>query len=104
MSEVHCPAKHTKPQVPDEAWRCPKCGIGPDHKSGGFVIEGGAEDSADDCTLLHDSDELACYNCEFSATGKSFARAYRVKAGLVKCEACAGSGLVRAAGVDRERG
>lgn len=95
MSEtgVSCGVKHTRPQIPDADWLCPKCGIGAEHKSGGFVIE---DPASEECSQLHDDDGIYCSNCGFGASGKSFARLYAKAKSLVPCEHCHGTGLVKA--------
>lgn len=92
---MNCGAKHTKPQIPDDDWKCPKCGISVDHPSGGFVVEESAEASDDDCPQLHDEDGVCCNNCGYGASGKTFARLYAKRASLVPCAHCKGSGFVK---------
>ena len=91
---MNCTEKHTKPDIPDDAWKCPSCGIGADHKSGGFVID---MDSLDACEKLHDNDSVSCYGCGYGTTGRAFARQYAKSVGLVPCKHCKGAGMVKKA-------
>jgi DNA-directed RNA polymerase subunit RPC12/RpoP len=92
-----CGAKHTKTQIPDEDWKCPKCGVGADADRA-FIIQDSDAASSDDCPLLHEADELGCDNCGFGSTGKAFAGRYAKKAGLLRCEHCKGTGMVKGRG------
>ena len=94
---VLCGAKHTKPQIPDDAWKCPKCGAKADSEKP-FVIEDGPEDHAEDCALLHEEDYAFCENCGYGANGKTLARQYARAASLVSCPHCKGTGMVKAEG------
>jgi rubredoxin len=89
--EMICQAKHTKFQPSDEQWICPKCGA----DSAFFVVEDGAEDSDDDCPLLHNEDEIECGKCGYGGTGKSVAAQMTRKLDLVPCPCCKGAGYVK---------
>jgi rubredoxin len=86
-----CPAKHTKVQVPDSDWKCPKCGEKANGKDG-FVIGDGP---AMDCELLHADDSVECYKCGYGGSGAAFSRLYAKAQNLVPCEHCKGTGTVK---------
>jgi len=91
--EIQCGAKHAKPQIPYEAWKCPKCGALADSERA-FVIQDTDETASDLCTLLHAADEIGCDNCGFGSSGAALARRYAKESGLVPCEHCKGKGMV----------
>lgn len=93
MSEI-CGAKHAKPQIPDEEWKCPKCDITADHETGGFVIEDPDGEASPECPLLHDHDGVCCSNCGYGASGKSLAKLVAKRRNLVPCGSCKGTGFV----------
>jgi len=86
-----CSRKHTVPQIPDEYWKCSKCG-----EVDNFVLEPpeGMEDKDEDCPLLHDDDDCVCYSCGNATTAKRFAASFAKKNDLVACPCCAGKGLL----------
>lgn len=83
-----CTRKHTKYQVPDEHWKCPKCGSG----EGDFFVEFAVDD--EDCEILHDDDDVICSQCDYSASGRSYSRLMSKGLHLVKCPHCKGSGYI----------
>ena len=88
-----CFAKHTRPQIPDSDWRCPKCGAtANDDKA--FIIEEINDRASENCGLLHENDEISCWNCKYYTTGKKLAAAYAKQKALVPCPACKGTGYV----------
>lgn len=89
-----CPAKHTKPQIPDEDFKCPKCGTTPDTEEHQFYIQEPSEQADPNCPLLHDADGLGCDKCNYGVSGKRFAAVYAKQQRLVSCEHCKGTGLV----------
>ena len=95
MNEIKavCRAKHTRPQIPDADWRCSKCGANADDDRG-FLIEEPDEHASEGCELLHETDEIYCWNCKVSTTGKKFAAAYAKQKALVLCPTCKGEGYV----------
>ena len=90
---THCGAKHTVPQIPDDKWACPKCGVGSDAQAP-FVIEDRDANSSDDCALLHAEDYCVCGNCGFVASGSSLARRYAKEQALIPCPRCKGTGMI----------
>ena len=90
---VRCGAKHTKPQIPDEAWKCPKCGATADSERA-FVIQDTDEAASELCPILHAADEIGCDSCGFGSSGAAFARRYAKESGLVPCGNCKGTGMV----------
>lgn len=84
-----CTEKAARPQVPDEEFKCPKCGA----PAGTFVIED-SECFDSRCLLLHESDLLVCYECRYETTGKALALRYKKQADLVTCPCCKGKGVV----------
>lgn len=105
-----CVGKHTKYQPPMSEWLCPKCGAGAEFRDGngrmqdGWIIQDPAEDAADDCDQNHSADNLGCNRCGYGCSGEAFARRLQRAAGMVKCEHCNGSGLVKAAEAVRKVG
>lgn len=89
-----CPAKHTHPQIPEAAWCCPKCGATANNNAP-FVIENADINAQDDCQLLHETDEIYCWECKTGTTGKKFAAAYAHQQDLVPCPTCQGTGYVK---------
>lgn len=89
-----CSAKHTRPQIPDKDWHCPKCGA-TDSWDKGFVIEMSDIHAADDCELLHEADEIHCWNCGGTTTGKKLAAAYAKQQDLKPCPTCQGTGYIK---------
>lgn len=87
---MNCEHKHTKYQVPDEEWKCPKCGVTANQTEGFFLDD----PVTTDCDMLHDEDYLRCYACGYDDTGKKFAAKISKKKNLVKCECCNGKGYV----------
>lgn len=92
---AECSHKHANPPIPDEDWKCPKCGRTAEDATGGFVI-GDPVEGTNDCERLHEEDGVYCYGCDYATSGKAFARAVAKRRNLVKCEACKGSGFVEA--------
>jgi len=90
----NCNAKHTKIQLTDEEFKCPRCGKGPDDD--GLVIEGGPEEANLSCTLMHDDDLLYCATCGYETTGKRLVARHMKKRALVTCPWCKGAGVVSA--------
>jgi hypothetical protein len=90
-----CPVKHTKYQPTDEDFACPKCGATPDSDEG-FYSEF-SPDGAEDCPMLHDDDELRCYRCDYTTSGKRFAISIAKAKNMVKCPHCKGAGLIEGA-------
>ena len=95
MSKIQtaCRAKHTRLQIPDADWRCPKCGAAADDNNA-FIIEKVDEYALEYCGLLHEKDDLLCWNCGTATTGKKLAAAYAKQKALVPCPACKGTGYV----------
>ena len=86
-----CDFKHTKYQ-PDTMteWACPKCGQ--DNKHGNFCIEDGVNG---ECELLHIEDEIKCYGCGWSGSGKEYADYIVKKLKMTPCPCCNGRGYVK---------
>jgi hypothetical protein len=84
-------AKHTKYQVENVDFLCPKCGKGPEDD--GLVIDESADESSE-CEQLHEDDFLRCYSCDYETNGKAFAAAVARKKDLVPCPCCHGKGFV----------
>jgi len=87
-----CTAKHTKYQVPNDQWRCPKCGAGAE--LGLFCIWDADETSEEYCELLHDGDFLQC-DCGYQTHGAQFSKLARKKAGVATCPTCKGKGVIQ---------
>lgn len=85
---MNCQRKHTKVQIPDEDWKCPKCSKG----VGYFCVDDFGED---ECSLLHNDDLLRCYECGHEVSAQTFVRNHVKKQELVKCPCCKGSGMVK---------
>lgn len=88
-----CPARHTKPKIPDDEFICPKCGLGP--IGGGLLILEDAEDADSDCPDLHNDAFVNCENCGYGATGKAYAKWYAKQRNLIACPTCSGTGFIR---------
>ena len=86
-ARIRCTHAHTAYQPTSQEWKCPRCGSG----TRNFWIE---ESPSPDCEDLHDSDEICCQACRFTATGKEFAAALVIAKGLVTCSHCQGKGVV----------
>ena len=87
---MRCIAKHTKVDIPDEEWFCPKCGAGVDD---GWVIDYVPDEAHPDCELLHDEDYIICENCGYETTGKNLVRRYLKRKDMVTCPLCRGKGV-----------
>lgn len=83
-----CQEKHTKYQVADKDFKCPKC----DTPAGDFYID---RSPNSECEKIHPIDEIVCLSCDFRATGQAFANQVKKALGLVKCECCKGAGYVK---------
>jgi len=83
--KMACKFKHTKVQVPDKDYICPKC------KSTEFFI---IECENYDCEKLHNNDFIQCEDCGYEISGSRFASIYIKKQHLVKCSHCKGTGFV----------
>lgn len=94
---------HVIVQIPDEDWKCPKCGVGvevgPWDK--GWVME----DCVNyECEKLHNQDTIVCQQCGFGMTGKEYSNWYAntkcikkknpVKGKGIICPCCQGKGTV----------
>lgn len=89
---VKCTAKHTKYQVPDDVWKCPKCEATAKQPDGFF----NDESENNDCPQLHEGDVLVCYRCKHQTSGKAFAARLQKAANMVPCPTCKGHGIVKA--------
>ncbi len=87
-----CTVKHTKYQVSDAEWSCPRCGEGNEH----FTIEMSADGSHPDCAAIHVEDEVYCTNCKYGWSGESATKALMKKHNRVCCPTCKGAGTVPA--------
>lgn len=91
-----CHEKHTQYQPPIDEFRCPTCNA----EAGVFIVDQGPNSN---CDLLHLEDVLECVRCSEKnprrerdyISGKSFAAMLQKKAGLVECDCCKGTGLVK---------
>lgn len=88
---MNCTYKHTTYQPEDSEWACPKCGA--KCEDGDFVVDT-SPDEEGNCILLHDRDELRCFKCDHSISGKAWANRLQKKKNLVECPCCKGKGLV----------
>ncbi len=89
-----CTKKHTLYQPTIDEWCCPKCGERDD-----FVIDNdiilNPRYEEEECELLHEKDSINCGRCGKFLTGKTFAKKIQEKHGLIACECCNGTGLVK---------
>ena len=87
--KINCEAKHAKYQPTDEEFTCPKCGA----VCGDFYKEDAV--GHENCELLHDEDNLACFKCGYRCSGKFFSGRLVKSKGVVKCACCGGKGVVK---------
>ena len=89
-----CKHRHTKVQVPDEEWVCPRCGArARTGKSGeGWLVQ---DSSNFECDSLHVDDELGCEACGARMSGQTYSNWYRKKKSMVECPRCKGKGFVK---------
>ena len=90
MNILICRAKHTKLQIPDGKWRCPKCKSDVKY----FFIQENDEQASDECEMLHERDEIVCEKCHTAISGKKFAALYAKGHSLFPCPRCKGVGFV----------
>lgn len=94
----NCHYKHTKTQVPDSEWVCPKCGVGASYKDDDGVEQEGwlISDSCNfDCEKLHEDDSLECAACDEAMFGVEYVKWYMKKGKMVQCPRCKGKGVVK---------
>ena len=95
-----CEVKHVKVEITNEDWKCPKCGAHancnrPDGtEAQGFVIDSSPDEADENCWLTHEKDELHCYECDYSTSGKKMTDLYIKQKGMVTCPTCRGKGVV----------
>ena len=89
---MNCTIKHTKIQIPDSEWCCPKCNA-PDRLNGddGWVI---TESLNMDCEQLHETDLIECGRCGYILTGKGYVTWYIKNRDLIQCPCCKGLGMI----------
>jgi hypothetical protein len=90
MTEIHCPAKHTKWQPKEDQWVCPRCGAGKEE----FNIEEPDSQAHEECGLLHEFDELRCLRCDYANYGKDFSLYCATTDEYETCPCCGGLGKV----------
>jgi DNA-directed RNA polymerase subunit RPC12/RpoP len=90
---MKCPAKHAKYDIPDDEFKCPKCGATPDNVKPFYICDPDPE-SHGDCPKLHSRDGIYCTNCEATYSGERLAGIIMKKKNLVKCPCCKGRGVV----------
>lgn len=75
--------------MPNDDWKCPKCGAGPD----AFAIW---DPLVASCEGEHEADVAECTDCGYSATLKTVTNNYWKAKGIeyVKCPHCNGTGQV----------
>ena len=88
---AECTAKHTRYQPTEAEWLCPKCKA----NNESFWTEEPDGEASDTCDKLHEKDEIYCYKCNWAGSGKTFTKKLQDAQGLVKCECCKGTGLVK---------
>jgi hypothetical protein len=89
---MECMVKHSAYQVPDEEFKCPKCGATPDDRKP-FCIYEPVEETYD-CEKLHDNDALYCENCNYSTTGKEYSQLMLKRSHRQICPTCKGQGWI----------
>ena len=94
---MNCPAKHTKIQIPNEDWECPKCGARAENMDEkGFYLDEIIDEKADEgCSLMHVHQYCYCENCGYSVSCPTLVRDYIKKKSLVPCPFCEGKGVVQ---------
>lgn len=90
MTTVPCSAKHTDYQPPDSEWVCPRCGAGKEE----FSVSEPDKQAHDDCTKLHEFDELVCLRCGYENYGKDFSIYCQTNHDYETCPCCGGLGKV----------
>lgn len=90
--EVNCNGKHTRFQIPEGEWKCPKCGT--DNDDGEFFIDETGEGVDYDCTDLHVDDFVVCKGCGYEGTGQAVANAIKKKINQVPCPCCKGKAFM----------
>lgn len=83
-----CEGKHIKNPIPEDGWKCPKCGAGGDY----FAIW---DSIYPECELDHPDDIASCEKCGYSASMETVTRNYWKKQSMVKCPHCNGTGLIK---------
>ena len=81
--------KHIEIHIPDDEWRCPKCGIGVEE----FYIESDIDDT--DCDLFHSSNYVICNKCGWGWTLSSIIKKWRKNQNMIKCMCCKGTGYIK---------
>jgi len=77
---MKCRRKHTRYQVEDEDWMCPKCDS--------YLLDHG------ECTLLHTDEYVLCDACGYSLPATTFSNKVRREKNLTTCPHCKGKGVV----------
>ena len=88
-------------EIPDEFWKCPKCGVG--YNDGdGLVDDDDVRENTEEGIYFSDT-ELVCYTCNGNFDAKQvYAKAIK-KADLVQCSCCLGQGTVKKAKAEKEK-
>ena len=86
---MSCDRKHITNPIPNEDWKCPKCGN---------VDSFACWDVEDmDCELEHPDDYASCTNCGYGATLGTVTRNYWKSKNTkwIKCPHCKGTGQIK---------
>jgi len=82
-----CTVKHIPCPIPDNEWRCPKCG------SEDFLIED-SESSDVECELFHAGDFTNCNTCGGGWKLSNVIKKWVTKKNMIPCPHCKGTGII----------
>jgi len=93
-------------EIPDEFWKCPKCGIGYNDGDGlvnddDRAFDEDDEEQATNGNIYFSDSELACYTCNGNFDAGQVYRQAMKKADLVQCPCCLGHGTVKKAKAEK---
>jgi hypothetical protein len=82
-----CTVKHIECPIPDEEWRCPKCG------DEDFCIDQSASEDVD-CELFHAGDQCICNHCGGGWSLATVIKKWAAKKNMIQCPHCKGTGVI----------